>query len=75
VVEERQHRLEVCVMGDKAFQAMPYRAELRWVRNAIAAACRRLRIELVSVDEQIAVGDVIAGIHDRFDLATSATWC
>ena len=52
-------------MGDKAFLAMPYRAELRWVRNAIAAACRRLRIELVSVDEQIAVGDVIAGIHDQ----------
>jgi hypothetical protein len=52
-------------MGDKAFLAMPYRVELRWVRNAIAAACRGLRIELVSVDEQIAVGDVIAGIHDQ----------
>jgi hypothetical protein len=50
-------------MGDKAFLAMPYRPELRWVRNAIAAACRRLKIELVSVDEQVATGAVIAGIH------------
>lgn len=50
-------------MGDKAFLAMPYRPELTWVRNAIAAACRRLRIELISVDEQVAAGDVIAGIH------------
>jgi len=52
-------------MGDKAFLAMPYKPELRWVRNAIAAACRRLRIELVSVDEQVAAGDVIAGIHQH----------
>jgi hypothetical protein len=50
-------------MGDKAFLAMPYRTELKWVRNAIAAACRRLSVELVSVDEQVATGDVIAGIH------------
>jgi|GEM_PF-3402047 hypothetical protein len=52
-------------MGDKAFLAMPYRAELRWVRNAIAAACRRLGIELISVDEQVTAGDVIAGIHQH----------
>lgn len=52
-------------MGDKAFLAMPYRAELRWVRNAIAAACRRLGIELISVDEQVPAGDVIAGIHQH----------
>ena len=52
-------------MGTKAFLAMPYRAELRWVRNAIAAACRRLGIEFVSVDEQVATGDVIAGIHQH----------
>jgi len=52
-------------MGDKAFLAMPYRAELRWVRNAIAAACRRLGIDLISVDEQVTAGDVIAGIHQH----------
>lgn len=52
-------------MGNKSFLAMPYRAELRWVRNAIAAACRRLSIELISVDEQVAAGDVIAGVHEH----------
>jgi hypothetical protein len=52
-------------MGDKAFLAMPYRAELNWVRNAIATACRRLAVELVSVDEQVATGDVVAGIHQH----------
>jgi hypothetical protein len=52
-------------MGDKAFLAMPYRAELRWVRNSIAAACRRLGIELISVDEQVTAGNVIAGIHQH----------
>ena len=52
-------------MGDKAFLAMPYRAELGWVRNAIAAACRRLGIELISVDEQVTTGDVTAGIHQH----------
>ncbi len=50
-------------MGDKAFLAMPYREELKWVRNAIAAACRRLHIDLLSVDEQVPAGDVVAGIH------------
>src|SRR2546430_498130 len=44
---------------------MPYRGELRWVRNAIAAACRRIGIELISVDEQVAAGDIIAGIHQH----------
>ncbi|MBR1278992.1 hypothetical protein [Bradyrhizobium sp. AUGA SZCCT0283] len=63
------HLLSPCdregrVMGDnKAFLATPYQEELRWVRNAIASACRRLNIELISVDEQVAAGDVIAGIH------------
>jgi hypothetical protein len=48
---------------NRAFLAMPYREDLKWVRNAIAAACRRLHIDLVSVDEQVATGDIIAGIH------------
>lgn len=45
--------------------AMPYRPELVWVRNAIAAACRKLAIDLISVDEQIAAGDIIFGIHEQ----------
>jgi hypothetical protein len=49
--------------GDKAFLAMPFRPEFKWIRNAIAAACRRLGIDLISVDEQVAAGDIIAGIH------------
>src|SRR5262245_60017713 len=53
------------VMRDKAFLAMPYRPELKWVRNAIAAACRKLKIDLISVDEQVAAGDIIAGIHQH----------
>lgn len=52
-------------MGDKAFLAMPYRPELKWVRNAIAAACRKLQIDLISVDEQVVAGDIIAGIHQH----------
>jgi hypothetical protein len=51
------------VEGDKAFLAIPYKSELQWVRNAIAAAARRLGIELVSVDEQVAAGDIVAAIH------------
>ena len=50
---------------DKAFLAMPYRPGLKWVRTAIAAACRRLNIELVSVDEQVAAGDIISAIHNH----------
>jgi hypothetical protein len=46
-----------------AFLAMPYRPELGWVRAAIAAACRRLSIELVSVDERLPTGNIVAGIH------------
>jgi hypothetical protein len=57
---------EVYVMAqDKAFLTMPYRPELNWVRIAIAAACRRLGIELVSVDEQVAAGDIISAIHNH----------
>jgi hypothetical protein len=52
-------------MEDKAFLAMPYRPELKWVRNAIAEACRRLSVKLISVDEQVATGDIIAGIYQH----------
>jgi hypothetical protein len=52
-------------MGYKAFLAMPYQRELKWVRNAIAAACRKLAIDLISVDEQIAAGDIIVGIREH----------
>jgi hypothetical protein len=53
------------MMEYKAFLAMPYSGDLRWVRNAIAAACRRVHIELISVDEQVATGHIIAGIHQH----------
>ena len=52
-------------MQTKAFLAIPYRSELKWVRDAIAAACRRLDIDLVSVDEQIVAGDIVGGIHQH----------
>jgi hypothetical protein len=47
----------------KAFLAMPYRPEMKWVRNAIAEACRRLKIDLISVDEQVSAGDIVQAIH------------
>src|SRR5262245_64866568 len=57
---------EMYVMAqDKAFLAMPYRPGLKWVRTAIATACRRLNIELVSVDEQVPAGDIISAIHNH----------
>ena len=48
----------------KAFLAMPFRDEHRWIQNAIAAACREAGLELIRVDEQVMPGsNIITAIH------------
>ena len=48
----------------KAFLAIPFRDELLWVQNAIAAACRELNVDLIRVDEKVIPGtNIISGIH------------
>jgi len=49
-----------------AFLAMPFRPELRWVREAIRRATRELAIQLRGVDENLAPGDdIVAGIRQE----------
>jgi hypothetical protein len=49
-----------------AFLAMPFRPELRWVREAIRRATQELAIQLRAVDEVLAAGDeIVAGIRQE----------
>ena len=48
----------------KAFLAMPFRDDMRWVRHAIAAACREANVDLVAVDEKVLPGtSIVAAIR------------
>jgi hypothetical protein len=48
----------------RAFLAMPFRPELRWVREAIRVATQELAIELWAVDEALRPGaEIVAGIR------------
>ncbi len=50
----------------RAFLAMPFRPELRWVREAIRRAAQELSISLRAVDETLAPGDeIIAGVRQE----------
>ena len=56
--------------GTKAFLASPYRKEFRWIRNAIAAACRQLNIDLRVADEKAIPGtDILTAMI--YEIATS----
>lgn len=50
----------------RAFLAMPFRPELRWVREAIRRATQQLSISLRAVDETLAPGDeIVAGVRQE----------
>jgi len=49
-----------------AFLAMPFRPELRWVREAIRRATKELGIQLRAVDETLAPGEeIVSGISQE----------
>ena len=57
----------------KAFLAMPFREDYRWIHNAIAAACREIGIDLIRVDEQTVPGsNIITGMHQFIHESTFA---
>jgi len=50
----------------RAFLAMPFRPELRWVRESIRHAAQELSVSLRAVDETLAPGDeIVAGIRQE----------
>ena len=57
----------------RAFLAMPFRPELRWVREAIRRATQQLAIQLRAVDETLRPGEeVVAGIRQEIRESTFA---
>jgi hypothetical protein len=57
----------------RAFFASPYAAPFRWIRDAVAAACREHSVELRSVDEVVRPGaDIITTMHAEIDAADFA---
>jgi nucleoside 2-deoxyribosyltransferase len=54
----------------KAFLASPYRKEFKWLRNAIAAACRQLNVDLRVADEIVTPGtNILSAMH--YEIANS----
>ena len=54
----------------RLFLAIPYAAEFKWVRDAIATACREHGVQLRSIDEVIRPGgEILAAIHEEIDAA------
>jgi nucleoside 2-deoxyribosyltransferase len=52
----------------KAFYASPFSEEFRWVRDAVATACREHEVELRAVDEiVIPGGNIVHAIHQEID--------
>lgn len=63
-MSEKQHR---------AFFASPFAEDYRWIREAVAAACRELRIEFRPVDEMVMPGtNIVPAIHHEIAQATLA---
>ena len=57
----------------RAFLAMPFRPELRWVREAIRRATQQLAIQLRVADETLRPGEeVVAGIRQEIRESTFA---
>ena len=60
-------------MSHRAFLAMPYRPELRWIREAIRAATIQMTIELRAVDETLTPGgEIVGAIRQEIREATIA---
>lgn len=60
-------------MEHRAFLAMPFRPELRWVREAIRSAVQELGIQLRAVDELVRPGEeVVAAVRQEIRAATLA---
>ena len=52
----------------RAFYASPFAPEYRWLRNAVASACRQQDVELRAVDEIVQPGtSIIRAIHQEID--------
>jgi len=52
----------------KAFYASPFSEEFRWIRDAVATACREQEVELRAVDEiVIPGGNIVHAIHQEID--------
>jgi hypothetical protein len=57
----------------RAFLAMPFRSELRWIREAIRRATQELGIDLRAVDETLPPGEeIVGGIRQEIRAATLA---
>jgi len=57
----------------KAFFASSFAEDYRWIREAVAAACRELRIEFRPVDEMVMPGtNIVPAIHHEIAQATLA---
>src|SRR5260221_12744359 len=60
-------------MGHRLFFASPYSEDVRWVRNAVAAACRELKVEFRSVDEMVVPGgNAVDATHSEITFASLA---
>jgi hypothetical protein len=60
-------------MEHRAFLAMPFRPELRWVREAIRSAVQELGIQLRAVDELVRPGEeIVAAVRQEIRAATLA---
>jgi nucleoside 2-deoxyribosyltransferase len=52
----------------RAFYASPFAPEFRWIRNAVATACREQDVELRAVDEIVSPGaNIIFAIHQEIN--------
>ena len=61
------------VMPIRAFFASPFAPEYRWIREAVAKACRRQSVELRAVDEVVPPGaNIINEIHREIEGADLA---
>lgn len=64
---------EVGAIQHRAFLAMPFRPELRWVREAIRKATIELAIQLRAVDETLPPGaEIVSGIRQEIRECTLA---
>ena len=57
----------------RAFYASPFAPEFRWIRDAVATACRQHDVQLRALDEVVHPGaSIIQAIHQEIDTADFA---
>lgn len=60
-------------MDHRAFPAMPFREELRWIRESIRDAANQLSIQLRAADETLVPGEeIVPGIRQEIRAASLA---